>query len=190
MSVRLLQTGIVSKLLDESSWVLAWWLYFTYFTLYFKENMGISKIRVLPSRALSETSQSENFPAASLSRCQQNSSSSTVELVDNTYTTIDDESWLFTTCRPTVTLWLRCCDFFVDSSYNCFYSWQDFDWQRVAWSVYCSRALKDWTELANLANDIKSYKRLKIKCIFIFTSGKKTKTLETHSESFMACTLT
>jgi len=111
MSVRLLQTGIVSKRLDESSWVLAWWLYFTYLTLYFKENMGISKIRVLPSRALSETSQSENFPAASLSRCQQNSSSSTVELVDNTYTTIDDESWLFTTCRPTVTLWLRCCDF-------------------------------------------------------------------------------
>ena len=35
-----------------------------------------------------------------------NSSSSTVELVDDTYTTVD-ESWLFTTCRSTVTLWLH-----------------------------------------------------------------------------------
>jgi len=44
----------------------------------------------------------DNFAAASRSRCRQNSSSSTVEFVDDTYTTID-ESWLFTTSRSTVT---------------------------------------------------------------------------------------
>jgi len=44
----------------------------------------------------------DNFAAASRSRCQQNSSSSTVEFADDTYTTID-ESWLFTTSRSTVT---------------------------------------------------------------------------------------
>jgi len=47
-----------------------------------------------------QTPELENFAAASRSRCQQNSSSSssTVEFVDDTYTTVD-ESWLFTTMR-------------------------------------------------------------------------------------------
>ena len=49
----------------------------------------------------------KNFATASRSRCQQHSSSSssssTVELVDDIYTTVD-ESWLFTTSRSTVTL--------------------------------------------------------------------------------------
>ena len=64
-----------------------------------------AKIMVLPSGNLSKTLDLENFATASRSRCQQNSpsSSSTVELVDNTYTTID-ESWLFTASRSTVTL--------------------------------------------------------------------------------------
>ena len=75
-----------------------------------------SKIRVLwdfvPNSGL--------FATASRSRCQQNSSSSssTVEFVDNTYTTID-ESWLFyksINCNPLTPL-LR---FVVDVLYNLF----------------------------------------------------------------------
>ena len=71
-----------------------------------------SKIRVLPSGTLSRTQDIENFATASRSRCQQHASSSTVELVDDTYTTVD-ESWLFTTSQSTVTLWLTgvCCWF-------------------------------------------------------------------------------
>ena len=49
------------------------------------------------------------------------SSSSTVELVDNTYTTVD-ESWLFTTRRSTVTQQLRYCDLLLISCTTCFYS--------------------------------------------------------------------
>jgi len=46
----------------------------------------------------------KNFATVSRSRCQQHSSSSsTVELVDDIYTTVE-ESWLFTTSRKTVTL--------------------------------------------------------------------------------------
>ena len=49
----------------------------------------------------------ENFAVTIRSRCHQldrrQSSSPTVEFVDDTYTTID-ESWLFATRRSTVTL--------------------------------------------------------------------------------------
>ena len=67
---------------------------------------------------LSRTPGFQNFATVSRSRCQQHSSSSssTVELVDDTYTTID-ESWLFTTKRSTVTPLLR---FVVDLLYNLF----------------------------------------------------------------------
>jgi len=48
------------------------------------------KVRVLPSGILSQTPDLENFATASRFRCQQNSSSSsTVEFVDDTYTTTD-----------------------------------------------------------------------------------------------------
>jgi len=66
----------------------------------------LQKLGYFPSGTLSQTPDLENFATASRSLCQQNSSSSsssTVELVDDTYTTID-ESWLFTTSRRTVTL--------------------------------------------------------------------------------------
>jgi len=103
LSVRLSQAGVVSKRLDESNWLLARRLSFT--TLCYKEIWISPKIRVLPPPdTLSHTPDLANFAAATRSRCQQNSSSSsTVELVDDTYRTID-ESWLFTTSRSTVTL--------------------------------------------------------------------------------------
>jgi len=70
---------------------------------------------------LSQTLDLENFSTASRSRCQRNSSSSTVEFVDDTYTTIDKESWLSTTSRSTscnpLTPILR---FAVYSLYNLF----------------------------------------------------------------------
>jgi len=79
------------------------------------------KIRALPSGTLSQTLDLENFATASRSRCQRNSSSSTVEFVDDTYTTIDKESWLSTTSRSTscnpLTPILR---FAVYSLYNLF----------------------------------------------------------------------
>jgi len=85
--------------------VLARRLPSTYTTLCYKEIWVSPKIRVLPSRTLSQIPDVENFATASRSRRQQNSSSSssTVEFVDDTYTTVD-ESWLFTTRRSTVTL--------------------------------------------------------------------------------------
>jgi len=61
----------------------------------------LKKIGVLLSGTLSQTPDLENFATASRSSCQQHSSSSsTVQLVDDTYTTVD-ESWLFTTSRST-----------------------------------------------------------------------------------------
>jgi len=85
MSVRLSQAGTVSKLLDKSSWVFlqggllppiphcvvrkVWYL----------QNLGLTS-------GNSQTPDLEIFATASRSRCQQNSSS-TVELVDDTYTT-------------------------------------------------------------------------------------------------------
>jgi len=71
--------------------------------LCYKEISVSPKIRVLPSETLSQTPDQENFSTASRSRCQQHSSS-TVEFVDDTYTTVD-ESWLFTTIDQ-----LHCCD--------------------------------------------------------------------------------
>jgi len=70
-----------------------------------------------------------DFATASRSRSQQHSSS-TVELVDDIYMTID-ESWLFTTSRSTVTLLIRYFDLFWSCCRTCFYiSWQDFHWQQ------------------------------------------------------------
>ena len=116
LSVRPSLAHIVSKRLDESSWVLAWRLPPTYPTLYYEE-IGVSlKTRALPSGTVSQLrTLKKNSPRRS--RCQQNSSSSssTVELVDDTYTTID-ESWLFTTSRRTVIdfLWI-CCSIIVST---------------------------------------------------------------------------
>ena len=75
----------------------------TYRTLCYKELSVPPKIRILPSGTLSQTSDLENCATASRSRCQQNSSSSssTVEFVGDTNTTID-ESWLFTTTYKSV----------------------------------------------------------------------------------------
>jgi len=116
LSVRLSQAGVLSKRLDASSWYLAWRLPSIYPKLCFKEIWISPEIRVLPDGNLSQTSDLENFVAASRSRCQRNSSSSSsmVEFVDDTYTTVD-ESWMFTTSRSTVTLQLHsiCCGFVV-----------------------------------------------------------------------------
>jgi len=92
---------------DESREYLARRLPSTYSTLRYKEIWVSPKIRVLPSVTLSQTPDLENFATASRSRCQQHSSSSssTVEPVDDTYTTID-ESWLFTTSRSAVSVTL------------------------------------------------------------------------------------
>jgi len=68
---------------------------------FFKEIEGISKNwGYFPSGTLSQTPDLEKISPRQNS---SSSSSSTVELVDDTYTTID-ESWLFTTSRRTVTL--------------------------------------------------------------------------------------
>jgi len=77
----------------------------------------LRKLGYFPLGLLSQTPDLENFATASQSRCQQNSSSSSskVEFVDDTYTTVD-ESWLFTTSRPTVTsnsIIAICCGFVV-----------------------------------------------------------------------------
>jgi len=102
-SVCLSQAGIVSKRLDESRWFLAW-KFFPPISLWYKEMWVSPKITVLPCGTLSQTLDLENFATASRSRCQQHSSSSsTVEFVDDTYSTID-ESWLFSTSRSIVTL--------------------------------------------------------------------------------------
>ena len=75
------------KRLDESSWVF--WLPSTYPTLSYKEIWLSPKIRVLSSGTLFQTPEWENFARASQSRCQQHSSSSsTVEFVDDAYTTV------------------------------------------------------------------------------------------------------
>jgi len=99
-SVRPSQAGIVSRRLDESS---RFWHgdILPPIAHCYQEIWVSPKDRVLPCGTLSQTPDSENIAAASRSRCQQNSS--TVELVDDTNTTID-ESWLFTTSRSTVTL--------------------------------------------------------------------------------------
>jgi len=72
------------------------------------------KIGVLSSGTLPQTLDLKNFARASRSRCQQHSSSSTtVEFVDDTCTTVN-ESWLFTTSQSSCTLssvTLICCAF-------------------------------------------------------------------------------
>jgi len=97
VSVCLSQAGVLSKQLDESSWVLAQRFPLTYPTLCYREIRVSPKIRVLTSGTLQQTLYLENVATASRSCCRQNSSlsSSTVELVDDHYITID-ESWLFT----------------------------------------------------------------------------------------------
>jgi len=108
-SVRLSQAGIVSKRPDESSW---FWHgdFLPPIPHCYKEIWVSPKIRALSTGTLSQTPDLENVAAARRSRCQQHSlSSSTVESVDDTYTTIN-ESWLFTTNRSTVTLKLHYFD--------------------------------------------------------------------------------
>jgi len=70
LSVCLSQTGIVSKRLYESSWVLARArsVPSTCPTLCYKEIWLSSKIRVLASGTLSQTTDFENFATASRSR--------------------------------------------------------------------------------------------------------------------------
>ena len=108
-SVRPSQAGIVSKRLDESSLILA------RVCALLRKNWVSPKIGVLLPGTLSHTPDIENFATASRSRCRKNSSSSssTVELVDDTYTTVD-ESWLFTTSRPNCNpLTPICCGFVI-----------------------------------------------------------------------------
>ena len=96
--------------------------YSIYPILCYKEICVSPRIRVLPSGNLSRTPDFENFAAASKSRCQQNllSPSSVVELVDDTYMTVD-ESWLFTTSRLTVTLLLHYFDLLWICCTVCFF---------------------------------------------------------------------
>ena len=83
---------------------MVWRLSSTYLLLCFKEILVPLIIRVLPCGTLSQTSNLENFVRAlQVDRVVNDSSASTVELVDDTYRTID-ESWLFTASRPAVTL--------------------------------------------------------------------------------------
>ena len=77
------------------------------------ENKGTSLWNFVPNSWL------RNIPTASRSRCQQNSS--TVESVGDTYTTVD-ESWLFTTSRSAVTLYLHYLDLLWICCTTCFYS--------------------------------------------------------------------
>ena len=88
LSVRPSQAAIVSKGLDESSWFLTWRLPSTYPTLWRKfwylRNSFVT---------LSQTSDLENFVTANRWCCQLNSSSSsssTVDLVDDTYSLYDN----------------------------------------------------------------------------------------------------
>ena len=104
-SFRVLFDKIASVTTGRIELVLAWRLPSTYPTLCYKKIWVSQKTGVLPFETLFQTPDLENFATASRSRCQQNSSSSssTVELVDDTYTTVD-ESLLFTAGRSTVTL--------------------------------------------------------------------------------------
>ena len=127
-SVRPSQAGIVSKRLDKSSWLLARRFPATIPHCVIKKFGYLQKLRVLFCGTLSQTPDLDNFARANRSRCQQNSSMSslTVEFVDDNYMTID-ESWLFTTGQSTVTLSLHNCDLLWICCTTCFYSRQDFD---------------------------------------------------------------
>ena len=67
------QSGIAWKRVNESSWYLRWGLPSTYTTLCWKEIFVSPTIRLLPfpSGTLSQTSDLENFAAASRLHCQQ-----------------------------------------------------------------------------------------------------------------------
>jgi len=100
LSVRLSQAGFVSKRLDESSWYFGTEASLHLFHTVLSGNLDISEIGVLFSGTMSQTPDSKKFAT----HCQQNSSLSlTVELVDDTYATID-EWWLLATSRSTVSL--------------------------------------------------------------------------------------
>jgi len=64
------------------------------------------------------------FVTSSRSRCQQNSSSSssTVELVDDTYTTIDESRlavyWKSVDCNPLTPLWICCTTCFLIAKFH------------------------------------------------------------------------
>ena len=103
LSVCLPQAGIVLKRLDESSWFLAWRLPFTYPTLFCKEIWVSPEMRVLSSGHCHTLRTWRLSPRKSVTLQANSLSSSTVEFVDDTYTTMD-ESLLFTTSRLTVTL--------------------------------------------------------------------------------------
>ena len=104
-SVCLSQAGIVSKRLDESSCFFWHGGFHPLISHCVIRKFRYLQNRLLPSVTLSQASYFINFATASRPRCQQNSSSSTVKLVADTYTTADKhESWPFTTSRSTVTL--------------------------------------------------------------------------------------
>ena len=117
------QVDFESKQPDESNLDLGMQASFHLSYTVLQGNSGTSKTdRISPSGTLFQSLDLEKFATASKSCCQQNWSSSTVELVDDTYTTVD-ESWLFTTRRSTVTLLLHyfallwiCC---TSSSCSC-----------------------------------------------------------------------
>ena len=78
------QADIASKRLDRLSWF--WHGGFSPLILHCvvgNSSTCVSKVRVLPSRTLSETLDLDNFATARRSCCQQKSS--TVELVDHAY---------------------------------------------------------------------------------------------------------
>jgi len=70
-----------ARLLDDSA---VFFVTEVSFHSVFKEIWLCPKIMVLPSGTSSQTPDLENFAMASRLRCQQNSSSSTVEFVDDT----------------------------------------------------------------------------------------------------------
>jgi len=99
--VRLSQAGIVSKRLDESSWHGGF--------LQRIPRCVMRKFGYLRSKDTSFWNFVPKFRlrefrhGKSIALSTNSSSSSTVELVDDTYATID-KSWLFTASRSTVTL--------------------------------------------------------------------------------------
>jgi len=104
-SAYLSQAGIVSKRLDE--WSCFWHGGFIPSIPHcvVRKFGRPQKLGYFPLELCPELQTQENFATASRSRCQQHSSSSssTVELVDDTHTTVD-ESWLLSASRSTVTL--------------------------------------------------------------------------------------
>jgi len=86
----------------------------------------IPKIRVLFSGTLYQTSDLENFGAASQLHCPQTVVVGGGACWRHLYTV--GESWLFTTSPSAVTVRLHYCDLLLICHTICFYNWQDFDW--------------------------------------------------------------